>query len=79
MGAERGPDGALVWPLIISKPLRNRCKTKRGPNGGRQGVDRGPNGVPDGPNGPDGVPDGGQTEGLSTFKRKNDMFCIRVM
>jgi hypothetical protein len=34
-------------------------------------------------NGPDGVPDGGQTgwrtEGLFTFKRKNDMFCIRVM
>jgi hypothetical protein len=44
--------------------------------------------------GPDGVPDGGhtgarqgarrgqtgwRTEGLFTFKRKTDMFCIRVM
>jgi hypothetical protein len=35
------------------------------------------------PDGLDGVPDRGQTgwqlDGLFTFKRKNDMFCIRVM
>jgi hypothetical protein len=61
------------------------------PTGARQG----PDGVPDrgqtgARQGPDGVPDGGQTgarrgqmgwrmEGLFTFKRKTDMFCIRVM
>jgi hypothetical protein len=58
------------------------------PDGGHMGARRGcPTGAR---RGPDGVPDGGQTgarrgqtgwrtEGLFTFKRKTDMFRIRVM
>jgi hypothetical protein len=31
-----GPPSAPIWPLIIAKPFQNRCKTIRGPNGGRR-------------------------------------------
>jgi hypothetical protein len=65
---------------------------RRGPHGGHTGAGRGARrGCPTGAmRGPDGVPDGGHTgatrgqtgwrmEGLFTFKRKTDMFCILVM
>jgi hypothetical protein len=39
------PDEAPVWPLIIAKPLQNRCKTKRRLDGGRLGADGGPTGA----------------------------------
>jgi hypothetical protein len=60
----------------------------RGPHGGaRQGPDGGWTGCPTGATrGPDGGHTGAtrgqtgwRTEGLFTFKRKTDMFCIRVM
>jgi hypothetical protein len=53
------------------------------PVGGQRGCQTGCLTGPDGgPIGPDKVPDGldgWRTEGLFTFKRKNDMFCVRVM
>jgi hypothetical protein len=52
----------------IAKPLQNRCKIVAKPAGGRRGARRGQTGYLT-----------GQTEGLFTFKRKNDMFCIRVI
>jgi hypothetical protein len=56
---------------------------QRGPDEGQTGPDGGRTGCPTGATrGPDGArrgQTGWRTEGLFTFKRKIDMFCIRVM
>jgi hypothetical protein len=63
-GARRGPDGVPDrWPDGVAS-----WRTRRG----RTGCPTGPDGGPTGQT-------GWRTEGLFIFKRKNDMFCIRVM
>jgi hypothetical protein len=61
----RLPPSTPIWPLSIAKALQNRCKTRRGPDGGRWGARCGAR--------------RGGGQGLFTFKRKNDMFYICVM
>jgi hypothetical protein len=84
---------AKVLRLAIQERQR-LCKFEQtytletGQRGGQMGPDGGPDRRADG--GHTGVPDGGhtgatrghtgwRTEGLFIFKRKTDMFCIRVM
>jgi hypothetical protein len=82
-------------PLRLAKEGAGRGQTEGNTEGQTGVPDRGHTGAtrgcPTGARwGPDGVPDGGHTgatrdqtgwwtEGLFTFKRKTDMFCIRVM
>jgi hypothetical protein len=79
-GATQGPDGVPDGGhMEAGRGARRGCLT---------GATRGPDGVPNeghmgagqgAQQGPDGGQTGWRMEGLFTFKRKTDMFCIRVI
>jgi hypothetical protein len=74
-----GPDGGAKWGAGRRSQIGGQTRPDGGPNGARWsqtwldgGLDRARRRARQDQT-------GWRTEGLFTFKRKNDMFCIRVM
>jgi hypothetical protein len=77
---DRIPDGGQAGGLTRARrgPNWDQTRAKRGPDGV---LDKKPDRMPDGVArwGPNGMPDGVADKRIITFKRKNNMFYIRVM